>query len=81
MGGAILILALFILLYFFQGKQWLLPIVIACAALLISRVIGALQDGTNTGVWVGIISEILLIAAALNLNKTAKKEITAEKIK
>ena len=58
-----------------------MPIVIACATLLISRVIGALQDGTNTGVWVGIISEILLIAAALHLNKTAKKEITGQKIR
>lgn len=76
MGGAILTIAVFILLYFFKGSKWLLPIAVSSAALLLSRFIGIVQDGPNTTIWVGVFFEILIIIAAGYLYKYSGKTTT-----
>lgn len=73
MGGAILTLAAFILLYFINGSRWLLPIAVSSAAFLLSRFIGIVQDGSNTTIWAGVFFEILIIIAALYLHKHSRK--------
>lgn len=76
MGGAILTLAIFILLYFIKGSRWLLPIAVSSAAFLLSRSIGIVQDGSNTTIWFGVFFEILIVVAALYLYKYSRKTIT-----
>ena len=76
MGGAILTIAVFIILYFIKGSKWLLPIGVSSAALLISRSIGIIQDGSNTTIWAGVFFEILIIIAAGYLYKYSRKTTT-----
>lgn len=67
MGGAALIIGLFIILYFLKGNRWLLPIILSTGVLLIIRTISMFVDGSSTTIWLGIILEFLLILAALVL--------------
>lgn len=78
MGGAILTIAVFIILYFIKGRKWLMPIAIASAALLFSRLIGVFQDGSNTTIWVGVVFEILIIIVALYLQKHPSKTLKSK---
>ena len=78
MGGAILTVAVFILLYFFKGREWLVPIAVSSAALLLSRMIGIVQDGSNTTIWVGAVFEILIILVALYLKKHSSETVKSK---
>ncbi len=74
MGGAILIIAVFIVLYLIKGKKWLYPIAISSGALLVSRLISVFQDGHTTMIWVGVIFEILIILAAIYLHSNSENQ-------
>lgn len=64
MGGAALIIGIFVILYFFNGSRWLLPVIISTGALLLTRVLSLLFDGFSETGFIGVVLEILLIAAA-----------------
>lgn len=67
MGGAALIIGIFFILYFFYGSRWLLPVIISTGALLLTRVVSLLADGFSETGFIGVVLEILLIAAAAYL--------------
>ena len=74
MGGAILVIAVFIVLYFIKGRKWLYPIAISSGALLVSRLISVFQVGHTTMIWVGVVFEILIILAALYLHSNSENQ-------
>lgn len=63
MGGAVLIIGLFIFLYFFKGKKWLFPAIVSTAAILVTRTLSMIIDGASINVVSGIAMEALAVLA------------------
>ncbi len=69
-GGAFLCLAICLLLYFRQGKQWLYPTAVLMGCILFSRVISLLLDGFDIVILLAIgleVSGLVMIAFLLKL--------------
>ncbi len=75
MGGSALITGIFVILYFFKGGRWLLPVIISTGALLLTRVLSLLFDGFSMVGFIGVVLEILLMAAAAFLWSQRTKSV------
>lgn len=65
MGGYVLTIGIFILLFVFRGKAWLIPSIVAVGAILGTRLLSLLQDGSDPAIWIGIALELVCFAILL----------------